>query len=126
MVQALLVGGPVATALLAAACLRLGGVVATILCAYIFWSAELVAVTLVLSPGRAVTRPWLGLAVAVLFVAAFVVWLRRGRPLPRWRWPGFDPLVAAFCAAAALVFGYELVQVLATPANNWDSFTYHL
>src|SRR3974377_1268044 len=43
--------------LLAAACLRLRGLVATLLAAYVALTANLALVTLVLSPTRAVARP---------------------------------------------------------------------
>ena len=128
MVAALLIAGVAATSLLAAASLRLAGLAASLLAAYVFAFAEIALVTAGLSPLLAVTRAGLGGAEAGLLVAATAAWWLRGRPrLPALRLRPFrDPLVLAFAALAVVVLGYELALVLTAAPNNWDSLTYHL
>ncbi len=59
MLAALMLAVLAATSLLLAASLRLGGLGPTLIAAYVCLVAETVALTLVLSPFRAVTRGWL-------------------------------------------------------------------
>ena len=123
----------VAAAAFAAASLRLGGIAATLVTAYLVLVAQIAAVTWVLSPFDAVTIGWLTLAELALAVAAVAAWMLRGRPLP----PGAgakadlrlllaDPLTLLFAAVVTAGLAYELVLALTVPPNNWDSLTYHL
>lgn len=129
----LLLALPVATALLVAASARLPSLVSTLLVAYLALVAELALVTWALSPADAVTRNGLAAASTVLFLAAVVLWWLRGRPrLPLEaastvvRRLVDDRVTLVFLGLTVLLLGYELVLVLAAPANNWDSLTYHL
>src|SRR5919201_2040364 len=72
-----------ATAFLAAASLRLRGLVPALLAAYLFAAAEIVGLTLVLSPFRAVAAPGYLIGEAVLAVLVAAVWYCAGRPVPR-------------------------------------------
>ncbi len=133
MIPTVLIVAAVATALLAAACLRLESLASTMLAVYLALVVETTVLTTVLSPFRAVTRGGLAAAEAALLVAAAAVWWARGRPglgigesrtqlarLAR------DPVVVSLAVVAGLVLAYELALVLTAPPNNWDSLTYHL
>ena len=129
----LLIGAAAAVALLAAVSLRSQSLVTTLLTAYLAFVADLGLVTWALSPLRLVTRGGLAVLEAVLLAGAFVVWWSRGRPappvaaaLPALRRVVTDPVTAAFVVGAGVLLAYELVLALGTPANNWDSLTYHL
>jgi hypothetical protein len=129
----LLIGAAVLVAVLIAASLRLPSLVSTLLAAYLAFVADLGLVTWALSPLDADTRGGLAVAEAVLLAAAVTAWWYQGRPgLPlEAAWPtarriATDPVTVAFTGAVALLLGYELVLALGTPANNWDSLTYHL
>jgi hypothetical protein len=66
---------------------------------------------------------------AAFLMSAAVVWHVRGRP--RWPHATLRPLVdsrivQALGAVIAASVAYELLLVLLTPPNNWDSMTYHL
>jgi hypothetical protein len=123
----------VAAAALFAASLRLPGLLASLLAAYVVLVAQVGAVTWLLSPFDSVTPAGLTAAEAALAVGAGVCWVSRGRPLPSAagaRAEGAtilrDPLTAAFLAVAAAGLAYELVLAVTVPPNNWDSLTYHL
>jgi hypothetical protein len=70
------------TALLLAAGIRLDGVVATLVAAYVIAVGEVVALTTGLSPFRAVTREGLAVAELVLGLTAVATWWLLGRPRP--------------------------------------------
>jgi hypothetical protein len=122
----------VAVAAVAAASLRLPGVVSTVVAGYLALIANIALVTWVLSPFHWVTRVGLLAAELVLLVAALGIWWRRGRP--RFPLPGAgalreiaaDPVTVLFVVALVAVLGYELVVALTAGPNNWDSLTYHL
>ena len=121
------------TALLLAAGLRLDGVVATLVAAYVIAVGELVALTTVLSPFRAVTREGLAVAELVLGLTVVAAWWRLGRPRPplgraavTLRQVLRDPATLVLLLVCPAVVGYELLLVLSVPPNNWDSLTYHL
>jgi hypothetical protein len=123
----------VLTALLAAATFRLEGLAATLIAAYVLAVAELVALTTVLSPFRAVTSGGLAAAELVLLLAVFVVWRHGGRPRPPLapaaaglRQVVREPVTLALLFVCSIAVGYELLLVVTAPANNWDSLTYHL
>jgi hypothetical protein len=102
------------------------------LAVYILASAEIVAMTLVLSTVDGVDAVGYGIFEAVLLAAAAVVWNFRGRPrppLPRVDLIGGarrNPIVAMLAAVVAAALVYELFIAVATPPNNGDSLTYHL
>jgi glycosyl transferase family 87 len=119
--------------LLAAASLRLDGVVPTLLAAYVGLVAESTALTIALSPLHRVDRGGIALGEAILLAGATAVWWARGRPLPQLAPAGAaareavrDPATAVLLAAVAAALVYELVLVATVPPNNWDSLTYHL
>ena len=121
------------TALLLAAALRLEGVVATLVAAYVIAVGELVALTTILSPFRAVTREGLAVAELALGLIAVAAWWRLGRPRPSLgraaltlRQVGRDPATLILSLVFLAVVGYELLLVLSVPPSNWDSLTYHL
>jgi Glycosyltransferase family 87 len=121
------------SSLLTAACFRLRGVVATLLAAYVVLTANLVLVTLALSPTRDVSRLGLALAEGVLLAASVLAWLALGRPVPplaaaraTLRELAASRLTLLYLAAIGLLLAYELVLALTVPPNNWDSLTYHL
>ena len=121
------------TALMLAAALRLDGVAATLVAAYVIAVGELVALTTVLSPFRAVTREGLAVAELMLGSIAVATWWRLGRPRPplghtaaALRRVGRDPATLILSLVFLAVVGYELLLVLSVPPSNWDSLTYHL
>ena len=133
MVAAVLIVVLALTALLLAAGLRLDGVVATLVAAYVIAVGELVALTTVLSPFRAVTREGLAVAELVLGLTVVAAWWHLGRPRPPLRRAAValrqvlrDPAALVLLLVCAAVVGYELLLVLSVPPNNWDSLTYHL
>ncbi len=127
------VGLALAVAALAAASLRLPGLLAPLLAAYLVLVADLGLVTWALSPFHAVTAAGLLVAEAILLVAAAGVWWLRGRPgielagaRGAIRTVAGDPLTVLFLAVVCVALGYELLLVLTTQPTNWDSLTYHL
>ena len=133
MVAAALIVVLALTALVLAAGLRLGGVVATLVAAYVIGVGELVALTTVLSPFRAVTREGLAVAELVLGLTVVAAWWLLGRPRPplghaavALRQVLRDPATLVLLLVCSAVVGYELLLVLSVPPNNWDSLTYHL
>src|SRR5919201_1454741 len=120
-----------ATAFLAAASLRLRGLVPALLAAYLFAAAEIVGLTLVLSPFRAVAAPGYLVGEGVLAVLVAATWYRAGRPVPRR--PALDlaalaehPLLVALGLVVGLTMLFQLFLVVVAPPDNWDSMTYHL
>jgi len=119
--------------LLAAASLRLGGIVPTLLAAYVGLVAETTALMIALSPFDRVDRGAIALAEAVLVAVATAAWWARGRPVPALapaaaaaRAAVRDPATAALLVAVAGAIAYEAVLAATVPPNNWDSLTYHL
>lgn len=133
MVGVVLIGATLLTAVLAAASLRLGSLVSTVLAVYLALVVNLAVVTRALSPFGAVTRPGVGGAEAALLAAAILVWWRGGRPVPSTA-PALavarsvmrDPVTGVFLGVVGCLLAYELALVLSVPPNNWDSLTYHL
>jgi hypothetical protein len=121
-----------ATAVLAAASLRLASFTAFVLAVYLVSVAELVGLAEVLSPFHAVTRGGYLAGVAIAAGAATIVWQARGRPRPpafpkdRLRELRAQPLICAFAAVVLLGLVYQLAMGLTTPPNNWDSLWHHL
>jgi 4-amino-4-deoxy-L-arabinose transferase-like glycosyltransferase len=132
VIAAALIALIAATALLAASSLRLESAVSMLLAAYLVALTEVVLLTTVLSPFRAVTRTGLALGESALLVFAFGVWWLRGRPRPPAaarqvaRQIARDPVAAILLAVAGTALTYELLVALTAPPNNWDSLTYHL
>ena len=123
----------VAAAAFAAASLRLDGIVATLVAAYLALVAQVAAAIWLLSPFDAVTARLADARRSRDRIAAAAAWMWRGRPLPRLagaladlRAVRADPLTLAFVAVVAAGLAYELVLALSVPPNNWDSLTYHL
>jgi hypothetical protein len=123
----------VATAALAASCLRLRSAVGFLLSVYVLASAEIVALSLVLSTVRALTRPALLGVVVAAFGLALAGWLRFDRPRPglsrlggAFRDALGDRAVAAFTILAVVVHLYLLVVGLALPQSLADTLLYHL
>jgi hypothetical protein len=122
-----------AASLLAAACLRQRGVVATLLVAYIVLTTNLALATLVLSPLREVTRTGLAVVEAILLAVSALAWWRLGRPCPQFaparaalREIASSRLTLLYLVAIGALLAYELALALTVPPNNWDSLTYHL
>jgi hypothetical protein len=126
--------GAVAVALLAgtglavASSLGLQGWPRLLLGAYVVGFAEVVAVTLVLSPFGAVRRAALLVALAVVFAAAVVLGRRRLPPLPfaEARSLVRTPVLLVLAVVVGLALAYVVALVVGTPPNTWDSLTYHL
>jgi len=130
--ELLLITAAAGSALLAAAAARFRSLVTSLLAAYLGFVANVVLVTLVLSPFREVTRAGLASGEAVFLPAAATGWWLRGRPgLPfaaaraAVRDAMSDPVTALFFAAVVVALGYELM-LAASPPNNMDALTYHL
>jgi hypothetical protein len=120
-----------ATALLAAASLRLASPVQTLLGAYLIGSAEAILLGEALSLARGVSAwGYLGGEAAAL-VGAAAVWRARGRPplaVPQISPAAVrrHPIVLALGVVVGAAVVYQAILVLSTPPNNWDSMTYHL
>jgi hypothetical protein len=132
-VAGLIVGAPVATAILVAASVRLASFVSTLLVAYLALVAATAGVVLGLSPFRLVTSTGLLVTELALLGVAACVWLARGHPaLPLSAVPvafgrlAGRPEMLVFVAAILVLLGYELLLGLTVPPLNWDSLTYHL
>ncbi len=122
-----------ATAALAASCLRLRSAVGFLLAAYVLATAEIVAISLGLSTVRSLTRPAVLALVVVVFVVVAAVWWWLERPRPRLAHLGHalrdalgDRAVAALAALAVAVHLYLLVVSFALPQSLADTLLYHL
>jgi hypothetical protein len=123
-----------ATGALVASCLRLRSAVGFVLAAYVVASAEIVAVCLVLSIGRWLTRGGLLAVVVGVLGLGGVVWVRLGRPRPpvsratahAVREALRDPVVATLAALAVAVHLYLLAVALTLPQSLPDTMLYHL
>ena len=120
------------TGLLISFSLRISGLAASLVAAYLAYVANLGVTTLVLSPFRQVQTATLAVAEVLLLAGAAVFWHYRGRPTPTR--DGLraviavlrgDVVVAAFGVVVLAVLAYEVV-LASSPPNNGDSLTYHL
>jgi hypothetical protein len=136
-VGTLILGGAfalvVATAALAASCLRLRSTVGFLLAVHLLATTEIVAGSLALSTVRALTRPAVLAVVAVAFGLVLVLWLRADRPQPDLASLGHalrdalhDRAVLALAAVAVAVHLYLLVVSLSFPQSLPDTLLYHL
>ncbi len=123
----------VATAALAASCLRLRSAIGFLLAVYVLATAEIVAISLGLSTVRAVTRTAVLAAVVIAFALVLLLWLRRGRPRPRVATLAHalldalhDKPVVALGAVAVVVHLYLLAVSLTFPQSLPDTLLYHL
>ena len=123
----------VATAALAASCLRLRSPVGFLLAVYVLATTEIVVASLALSTVRGLTRTAVLVSVVVAFVLMLAVWLARGRPRPRLvplahalRDALRDKAAVALAALALAVHLYLLVVSLALPQSLPDTMLYHL
>jgi 4-amino-4-deoxy-L-arabinose transferase-like glycosyltransferase len=123
----------VASGALVAALVRLPTLTSFLLGVYLFAFAEVVALSLLLSPFDALTPKALFAGTSVVLGATFVA----ARLLPT-HVPPVQPAITALRAAlrdpllmvlAALVAAagvYVLALAVVTPPNDWDALTYHL
>jgi dolichyl-phosphate-mannose-protein mannosyltransferase len=124
--------GLAATAGLVACALRLESAVSFGLALFLLASAEVIALTEVLSLLGFVRAAGYAAGEAILLAAALAAWHLRGRPRPPVRRLELGaavrahPLVAALALVVGCAVGYEAVLVFWTPPNNWDSMSYHL
>ena len=123
----------VSTAVLLASCLRLRSAIGFLLAAYLFATAEVVLVSLALSPARLLTRTALFLVFGAGLAAALVVWTRRGRPspplhslVPAARVALRDRAVLVLATLAVITHLYLLVVAVAIPQSSPDTQLYHL
>jgi hypothetical protein len=122
------------SATLVASCLRLSSAVSFLLAAFLLGSAEIVAISLLLSPGGWLTRGSFSACVAVVAVVAFFLWVGLGRPRPplssallrRGREALSDPAVAVLATVVLLVYAYLLLVALTVPQSVPDTMLYHL
>ena len=119
------------TAAIGSASLRLRGFAAFLLAAYLVGAAEVVGLTLVLSPFKAATASGYLVGEGLLGFAVLVVWWRVGRPFPRL--PMIDlrtlvqhPLLLTLAVTIGMTAAFQLFLAIVVPPNNWDSMTYHL
>ena len=120
-----------ATAGLSAALTRQPSLTGFLLGAYVVAVAEIVLMTLVLSPARLVGAPGLIAVELVVLGLAAAAWHRAGRPVPPRRTPGWGaarrhPVLACLALAVGVALVYSLAVGLAVPPNNSDSMTYRL
>jgi hypothetical protein len=122
-----------ASGLLVAAALGIRGTVRVLLVAYTAAFAEIVALSLLLSPFGGVTRANLLAGSITLLVALVAIWMIAGSPtvdlLPRARPRRPDAGAAPVVVLATVVtvaFAYVLALILFTPPNGWDPLNYHL
>ena len=123
----------VSTAALLASCLRLRSAIGFLLAVYLLATAEVVLVSLALSPARLLTRSALLLVFGAGLAAALVVWTRRGRPspplrslVPAARVALRDRAVLVLATLAVITHLYLLVVAVAIPQSSPDTQLYHL
>ena len=121
-------GGVIAT------CLRLRSPLELLLATYVFSSALVVALSLLLSPGQSLNvQSALAGSLAILAVAT-PGWLLAGRPLPPSPRSAFDAaaealrdrLLGVLALVLAVAFAYSLALAFLTPVNDGDALAYHL
>jgi hypothetical protein len=121
-----------ATGLLVSTALRIRRPAELIPAVYVIASAEIVGLSLLLSPFNGLTRGALLAGLVTLCAAAFAVWVlagaRRLPPLPR---PPraivlrSSPLLV-LAIVVALGLTYVVALIVGTPPNGWDPLNYHL
>jgi 4-amino-4-deoxy-L-arabinose transferase-like glycosyltransferase len=124
----------VCAAWLASASLRLRDAADFLLAVYLFSTAGVILIVLLLSPFALVTRGGVLVASAGAVAAAVATWHSRGRPAtPSMRvavsaaWAALrDPLLTLLAVAVALGLAYAATLAIATPANEFDVLWYHL
>ncbi len=122
------------SAALLATCLRLRSTASFLLATYLLASAEVVALSLLLSTGRWLERGPLLVALLCTFGVAVAVWRFAGRPSPAWpddiggvvRPVVLDRVVGSFAALAVLAHAYLLASALTVPQGVEDALLYHL
>jgi hypothetical protein len=120
-----------ATGLLIAFALRVRGTAALILAAYAVAFAEVVGLSLLLSPFEAMTRGGLIAGVVSVFTAAFATWVLLGAPRPPMRQrrlalPAHRGPLLVLGVVVALALSYVVALAIGTPPNGWDPLNYHL
>jgi hypothetical protein len=130
MVFAAALGLLVVAAFACAFALRLS-VTGTLLAAYLFATAEVVAVAEALSPFHAIGVAGYLSGETVIAAAALTWWLRAGSPrpsLPRITRSVLlgHPLLLVLGAAVGAALALELVLATTSVPNEWDSLTYHM
>jgi Dolichyl-phosphate-mannose-protein mannosyltransferase len=120
-----------ATAVLAAASLRLPAFTSFLLATYVFALGEIVLLTEALALFDRVGPVGYTVGELSLLVVAFAVWNWRRRPRPilptiPLRRLREHPALVLLLLAFAVAFGYQAFLVLTTPPNTWDSLAYHL
>lgn len=123
----------VATAALAASCMRLRSTVGFLLAVHLLVTTEVVAVSLALSTVHALTRLAVLVVFGVAFVLVLVLWQRSERPRRSLAPLGHalrdalgDRAVAALAVLAVFVHLYLLVVSLTFPQSLPDTLLYHL
>jgi hypothetical protein len=123
----------VSTAVLLASCLRLRSAIGFLLAAYLFATAEVVVVSLALSPAGLLTRTALLVSFGFALAVALVVWTLRGRPSPHARSlvPAVrialgDRAVLVLATLAVITHLYLIVVAVAVPQSSPDTLLYHL
>jgi len=117
-----------------AALLRLRSAVGFVLAVYVIGFAEIVVVSLLLSPGHWLTQRALFWTLVVIAAVASFVWRAAGAPKPPPFGPALralrnalrDPLIAILAAAVLGAFGYVAALILGTAPNDYDVLWYHL
>ena len=128
----LAVAACVATAALAAAALGARAPVSLGLAIFLLASAEVIALTEVLSLLGLVRAAGYAVGEALLLGATAGAWHLHGRPRPPRPQPGIragiraHPIVAALAAIVGGALLYQAFIAFGTPPNNWDSMSYHL
>ena len=121
-----------ATGVLLAACLGIRGTAELLLTMYLVAFAEIVALSIFLSPFNGVTRVDLIGGTVALLIAAGALWLLAGSPAvrllahrPLSYAPRQGPLVF-LGVGVAVGLGYVVALIVGTPPNGWDPLNYHL
>jgi len=122
-----------ATAVLVACCLHLRSAIGFLLATYLVATAEVVVVSLALSPAGLLTRTPLLLAFGSALAIALVVWTLRGRPsphagslVPAVRFALRDRAVLVLATLAIVTHLYLVVIAVAVPQSSPDTQLYHL
>jgi hypothetical protein len=129
VVVLLLVGG---TGLLIGSLLRLRSAPELILATYVVAFAEVVGLSLFLSPFDAMTRGALVTGSGALFVAALGAWMLAKTPrVPLVRREALVVIarhgpVVVLAVVTALALSYVVALIVGTPPNGWDPLNYHL
>jgi hypothetical protein len=120
-----------ATGALIVATLGIRGRADAFLTAYVAAFAEIIALSLFLSPFDDLKRVDLIGGTVALFLAAYGIWFLAGSPAffflrrPRAPLPRRGPLLF-LVIGVALGLGYAVALILGTPPNGWDPLNYHL